>query len=189
MAELDIQEGRPAAAVARLTPLLDQAGLEECDVTALLPVLAAALPDLGRVDEASKLVAQALARARREGLRIFLVEALRVQAQVALRQEQWAEVECSLEEGMAVARAIPYPYAEARILRLDSQRHAALGDRTAAAERLEAALTIFRRLGAATDVACVEGARAALNREWTAEDAGREGRGKDRTGLTTTTDR
>jgi len=131
MAELDIQEGRPAAAVARLTPLLDQAGLEECDVTALLPVLAAALLDLGQVDEASKLVAQALARARREGLRIFLVEALQVQAQVALRQEQWAEVECSLEEGMAVARAIPYPYAEAQILRLDSQRHAALGDRTA----------------------------------------------------------
>jgi len=117
------------------------------------------------------------------------VEALRVQAQISLRQEQWAEAECSLEEGMAVARDIPHPYAQARILRLDGQRHAALGDRTAAAERMEAALTIFRRLGAARDVECVECARAALEREWTAEDAGREGRGKDRTGLTTTTDR
>jgi tetratricopeptide (TPR) repeat protein len=40
LAEIDIQEGRAQAARTRLLPLLDRPGLEECDVTELLPVLA-----------------------------------------------------------------------------------------------------------------------------------------------------
>jgi len=52
MAELDILEGRADAAAARLIPLLDRPGLEECDVTTLLPALAWARLEQGRIDRA-----------------------------------------------------------------------------------------------------------------------------------------
>jgi hypothetical protein len=90
LAELEILEGRPEAARARLAPLLDRPGLEECDVTMLLPVLAWAQLELGQVDLAADAVEQALKRARCEEMRLVLVEALRVQALIALRREQWA---------------------------------------------------------------------------------------------------
>src|SRR6185437_4542823 len=60
MAEIEILEDRPEAARARLAPLLDRPGLEECDVTMLLPVLAWAQLELGHADEAAETVAQAL---------------------------------------------------------------------------------------------------------------------------------
>jgi len=65
MAELDILEGRAAAATARLAPLLDRPSLEECDATTLLPVLAWAYLEQGQVDEAAVVVGRALTRARR----------------------------------------------------------------------------------------------------------------------------
>jgi hypothetical protein len=40
------------------------------------------------------------------------VEALRVQAMVALRRQHWVEAGRALEEGLALARGMPYPYAE-----------------------------------------------------------------------------
>ena len=99
MAELDILEGRPEAARARLVPLLDRPGLEECDVTTLLPVLAWAQLELGQVDEAAENVEQALRRARPEEMRLVLVEALRVRALIALRRERWDEAARSLDGG------------------------------------------------------------------------------------------
>jgi len=152
MAELEIRQGHPEAAVARLEPLLDRPGLEECDVTSLLPVLAWAHLDAGRVEEAGTLVQQALIRARREGMRPTLVEALRLRAMVLMRGERWAAAARDLEEGLALARSIPYPYAEARLLRAESKLYCALGERRLAGERLEEAATIFRRLGAARDI-------------------------------------
>lgn len=162
-AELDIRQGQPEAAVARLEPLRDRPGLEECDVTTFLPVLAWAHLDLGHIDEASILVDQALIRARREGMRPTLVEALRIRALVALQEDRWADAGRDLEEALVLARAIPYPYGEAQILQLDAKRLAALGERTAAAERLGEALTIFRTLGANRDVSAVEGVLAGLD--------------------------
>src|SRR5205823_9008366 len=96
-AELDVLEGRSEAASARLVPLLDRPGLEECDVTALLPVLAWAYLEQGQGERAAETVERALARAQREEMRLVLVEALRVQALVALRQEHWDEATRSLE--------------------------------------------------------------------------------------------
>ncbi len=118
MAELDILEGRPDAGRDRLLPLLDRPGLEECDVTLFLPVLAWAHLELDQMDLAADTVNQALVRARPEEMRLVLVEALRVRAMIALRQEQWDEAASSLEEGLALARSMPYPYAKARLLAL-----------------------------------------------------------------------
>jgi len=150
MAELDVRRGSPAMAIARLTPLLDRPGLEECDVTAMLPVLAWAQLELGRVEHATALIEQALLRIRREGLRLILVEALRVRATIALRAGRWSEATCSLEEGVAAARKMASPYAEARLLQVDGQRLAALGD-PATHDRFHAALRIFEQLGANRD--------------------------------------
>jgi len=104
MAEVDILEGHPEEARARLVPLLDRPGLEECDVTSFLPVLAWAHLELGAVDAAAATVEQALRRARPEEMRLVLVEALRVQALVARRREQWDEAARSLAEGLELAR-------------------------------------------------------------------------------------
>jgi tetratricopeptide (TPR) repeat protein len=161
-AELDVLEGRPEAAGARLLPLLDREGLEECDVTALLPILAWAQLEQGQAEQAAAVVGQALVRARREDMRLVLVEALRVQALIALRQEQWGEAARSLEDGVALVRSMPYPYAEARLLDVYGRLHTQKGEPEAARERLEGALAIFRRLGARTDVERTEQAIADL---------------------------
>jgi tetratricopeptide (TPR) repeat protein len=163
MAEIEILEGRAEAAGARLAPLLDRPGLEECDVTLLLPVLAWAYLELGHVDLAADTVEQALTRARREEMRLVLVEALRVQTIVALRREQWDRAARSLEEGLALAQALPYPHAEARLLHLGGLLHVQQEEVESARERLEAARAIFARLGARMDRERVEQALGALS--------------------------
>jgi transposase len=122
----------------------------------ILPVLAWAELELGRPAEAGEIVERALARARPEGMRLALVEALRVRAVVALRQERWDEAAASVEEGLALARAMPHPYAEARLLYLSAALHRARGEWDRAQERFSAALALFRQLGASGDAAQVE---------------------------------
>ncbi|HET7036178.1 MAG TPA: AAA family ATPase, partial [Thermomicrobiaceae bacterium] len=151
LAEIEILTSHPAEASARLVPLLDRPGLQECDVTMILPVLAWARLELGQPDEAAETVEQALGRARPEGMRLALVEALRVRALIALRQEQWDAAAGSLAKGLALAREISYPYAEARLLCLDAAVWERRGEPAAARERLEAAGAIFARLGARCD--------------------------------------
>jgi tetratricopeptide (TPR) repeat protein len=162
MAELDVLGGHAPAASARLTLLLDRPDVEECDVTALLPVLAWAQLEQGQVEQATATVEQALARARREDMRLVVVEALRVQALITLRQERWEEATRSLEEGVALARSMPYPYAEARLLHVYGRLHIQKGEPEAARERLEAARALFGRLGARTDLELTEVALTAL---------------------------
>jgi tetratricopeptide (TPR) repeat protein len=162
MAELEVQEGCPQAAVVRLEPLLDRPGRAEYDATALLPVLAWAYLEEGRLGEAIATVEQALDRTRREGMRLVLVEALRVQALVEVRQSRWAEAEQALVEGLTLARAMPQPHAEARLLSLEGEMHAQKGEAGRARERLDEALAIFQRLGARTDVERTEQALSAL---------------------------
>ncbi len=119
LAEIDILEGRATAARDRLIQLLDREGLEECDVTMFLPTLAWAHLELGQADLAAHTVEQALIRARSEDMRLVLVDALRVQAMIALRREHWKEAAHCLEEGIALARRIQYSYGEARLRDLE----------------------------------------------------------------------
>jgi tetratricopeptide (TPR) repeat protein len=165
LAELEILAGGPAAARARLVPLLDRPGLEEYDVTALLPVLAWAHLEVGEVTQAGDVVEQAIRRTRPENLRLVLVEALRVQAMVAARLAQWEETERALEEGLSLARSMPYPYAEARLLHLAGKLCIHLGQSETARERLARALAVFQRLGARKDIEQVERDLAAYANE------------------------
>jgi hypothetical protein len=76
------------------------------------------------------------------------VEALRVLGLSEMRRGNDALVERAYEEGLERARAIPFPYVEARILHasglLDRQR----GDVASARVKLSEALAIMERLGA-----------------------------------------
>jgi Flp pilus assembly protein TadD len=94
---------------------------------------------LGAVYQAADLAAQAITQARARHNRLSLVDALRVQGLVLIRQERWEEAERSLEEGLDLARSMPYPYAEGRLLHVYGQMHAQKGERGLARERLEAA--------------------------------------------------
>jgi hypothetical protein len=57
---------------------------------------------------------------------------------------------------VALARSMPYPYAEGRLLHVYGELHVAKGEPVPARERLEAALALFQRLGARKDVERVE---------------------------------
>jgi hypothetical protein len=162
LVELDLLRDRPAEARARLLPLFDQPDGDEHDYSILLWCLALACLQLGEVEEAEQTVARSVARAREEGFRIALVDALRVQALVAIRQEAWDKAAQALEEGLDLARAMPHPYAEARLLHLSGDLHVQQGETALARERLEAALAIFQRLGARKDLERVERAIAEL---------------------------
>ena len=48
-------------------------------------------------------------RARTQGRQIALADALWVRGMVAARQKRWREADDALEEGLAVARAMPSP--------------------------------------------------------------------------------
>jgi tetratricopeptide (TPR) repeat protein len=162
LAERDVLEGRPDLACARLVPLLDRPGLEEVDVDPLLVYLAWATLEQGDEATADQVVTQVVRRLRADNRRLTLVDALRVQAMIATRQRCWAKAEQALEEGLALARGMPYPYAEARLLHVSGALHAQKGEPEPAHQRLEEALAIFRRLGARKDVERVEQATAEL---------------------------
>lgn len=162
LAERDLLAGEPEAARTRLAPLLGSTGLLDKGAAYLQPRLAWALLDLGDVEQAAAQVDQALALARAEQQRLYIVDALRVQAMVRLRQQRWDGVISALEEGLSLARSIHYPYAEGRLLHVYGQMHAVKGKPEPARERLEAALAIFRRLGARRDAERVEQMIAAL---------------------------
>jgi tetratricopeptide (TPR) repeat protein len=156
LAECDLLQGRPEAARTHLLPVLDRSGGEEWNVIPLLPFLAWAHLELGDVPQAEDTLAHAFRRARAGNHRLALVEALRVQALLALQQEDWTAAHGALEEGLALARTMPYPYAEGRFLHLAGLLQQRSGQPEPARTRLREALAIFQRLGARADLERVE---------------------------------
>ena len=114
------------------------------------------------VAAAAEVVGQAVRRARAVTYRRGLVEALWVQAMVATRQGRWEDAECSLAEGLALARSMADPYVEARLLHVYGTMLATKGQPVPARQRLGEALAMLRRLGARKAAAQVERSIAAL---------------------------
>jgi tetratricopeptide (TPR) repeat protein len=164
LAERDLLMGQSRAALERLVPLLDRPGLEELDVTVMLPRLARAYLELDDDAQAAEVAERSVGRARAQGHRVALVDALWAQGMVASRQGRWEEAARALEEGLSLARSMPYPYAEARLLHVYGQMHAQKGEQGPAHERLEEALAILRRLGARVDAERVEQTMVSLPR-------------------------
>jgi tetratricopeptide (TPR) repeat protein len=156
LAERDLLEGRPEAARARLTAALGQEPVQERSETYLLPLLAWGLLESGEVSHAAVVVAQAVARARAEHRWLYLVDALRMQAMVWIRQAAWEQAALALREGLSLARNMHYLYAEARLLHIQGVLHSKQGEMVQARERLEQARRIFERLGARPDIGRAE---------------------------------
>ena len=172
LAALALAQGRPDAARQHLEPLLDRPGLEEFAVTYFLPILAWAHLEAGDLSKAEQTIGQALRRIRAENLNLVLVEALHVQAMILIRQGMDREAEASLREGLTLATAMPYPYAEGRLLHVYGVLHAQQKKPEAARKRLDAALAIFQRLGARKDIEQVERELAACATDRTQYPAG-----------------
>jgi tetratricopeptide (TPR) repeat protein len=165
LAELDILEGRPETARGRLEALLDRPGVgEEEDVMYLLPLLAWAYLALGDLERACRIADDAVRRATSEKRRVYLVEALRVQAMAAIWQKRCRDAARILEEGLSLARSMPYPYGEARLLYEYGMMQTQERNTQQAGERLEEAYAIFSRLGAKKDLKRTQQALAAVGR-------------------------
>lgn len=143
LAELEILQGDVQAAISRLEPLAGRDGGFQVLIDA---TLAWAHLEAGGVVRAAHLAAGAVDRAHETGMLLALVDALRVKGMVRQEQGQRDEAGAIFEEGLALARSLPAPYSEGRIL-------VGLG-------RLEEALLIFWQLGAKEDVERMERALA-----------------------------
>jgi tetratricopeptide (TPR) repeat protein len=156
LAARDLLVGQPARARARLASLLAPGGLEH-DPTAVQVLLAQAQLDLGAVGEAAALISRAVTRARAQGMRALLVEALRVAALVATRQGRGDEAMAAFQDGLTLARHLGYPYGEALLLQASSALAAQTAGPEATGARQAEAQAILHRLGARADLKPVPG--------------------------------
>lgn len=148
LAEDDLLHGQAASARARLEAIMRRLGDQQSFLDAeFLPLLGWAALELGEEERAEGLIAAGIERARTSQHRLALVDALRIQAQLCVRQQRWAEAEAALEEALILCRAMPYPWAEAKALYIFGLLYQAKGEKALARERLEEALAILHRLG------------------------------------------
>jgi tetratricopeptide (TPR) repeat protein/DNA-binding XRE family transcriptional regulator len=140
LAEWELLEGHPETARARLAPHLKEQG----DVWPAA-LLAWAELDLGREDQAEAWLAQSQQWAISTQDRLATVEALRIQARLAMRQQRWSEAQGALEEALGLT--LGQPYEEAKTRYVSGVVAAQHGEPVLARERLEAALAILQRLG------------------------------------------
>jgi tetratricopeptide (TPR) repeat protein/DNA-binding XRE family transcriptional regulator len=160
LAERDLLDGRPEAAHALLMAQLRDPGPGQ--VPHCLPSLLAWVQlELGNVPVAAEQIARAVSDLRGTQRPYELPEALRVQALISTRQGRWSAAQGSLDEALSLTVACP-PRMEARLLHAYGQLYAAKGEPAAAREKLEAALTLFHRLGARRDSTRVEQDLAAI---------------------------
>ncbi len=152
--------GHAEAALARLGPLLRGAGGAAAGYPFPLTIVAQAHLALGQVGAAHDLTVQALQAGQQN--RPLLAEALWLQGKVLIAQRDWAAARRSLDDAVALARQLPYPYTEARALAESATLPGLWCEPEQARERLVAALVIFRRLGAHKDVVQTDNALAAL---------------------------
>jgi transcriptional regulator with XRE-family HTH domain/tetratricopeptide (TPR) repeat protein len=147
LAERDLVAGDPASARARLQPLLEHMRSKPGLVTRILILLAWAYLDIGDVGHAASLTQDAVAGAAAGPQQLELVEALRIAGMVAARRSQWSDAQVALEEALALSQAMPYPYAQARILHTFGLMHLQRRQLELADQSLRAARDICARLG------------------------------------------
>jgi tetratricopeptide (TPR) repeat protein/transcriptional regulator with XRE-family HTH domain len=147
VAETDLLSGRADRVIADLEPLLDKLVGAARGRTPLLPSLAWAYLDVGDPDRATGLLQDGLAHAQFQLDRLTQMEALLVQARVAIRRQRWAAAQSTLESALSLGRAMRSPYAEAKALSVYGLVRLQSGEPEPAREQYEAALAICDRLG------------------------------------------
>jgi tetratricopeptide (TPR) repeat protein/DNA-binding XRE family transcriptional regulator len=145
LAEADLLSGDAERARRRITTFLHDPhpGPTDSDLGSARLLLAWAEGMLGE---------ESLAEMRIEALLavsspLFRVDVLRVQGLLAARQKRWDLGIAAVEEAIARAQAMPFPYAELKALWVYGQLEVARGNPVAARERFEQALLICDRLG------------------------------------------
>ncbi|MBS1877926.1 MAG: AAA family ATPase [Actinobacteria bacterium] len=146
LAHLDLLEGRPEAAVARLQPLHAK-DLPWSYSIPLLTTLGAAHLELGDPASARPYAERAVAAARRSEGWLHGIPALEVMGSVAAPLGTPDLADAVHREGLERARAMPFPYGEAHILRASALFDRERGDEASAEAKLSEALAILRRLG------------------------------------------
>jgi tetratricopeptide (TPR) repeat protein len=154
LADLDLLDGRPHDAVTRLHPVTADRPLPAAeDLTwdtpvELLSVLAKAHLELDDPDGARAYAGLAVDHARRMGAWVQGIHALEVHGLVLARDGHHDLARAAYQEGLDRARAMPFPYGQARLLHahglLDRQQQ----DHAAAHAKFAQALAILERLGA-----------------------------------------
>jgi len=152
LAQVDILEGRAEAARARIEPL---AARQDAELGMLLPVLAWAYLELDEENLARETADRAVEYTRVQEP-VKSVEALRVQGMVFDRYGEADKALGAIQEGLKIARSLPYPYAEARLLQEEASHLLRHGDQEGAQKGFRQALGIFRKLGAQGGVEEVE---------------------------------
>lgn len=147
IAEWDLLAGRPEAARARMEPMLDTADLQEGNALLMYPLLAWAYLDLGDLEQAEAIIAQATTRWERMGGFISQVDVLRVQAMILMRQQRWDEAMAACEASLRMAHAMPYPYGEAKTHFFCGLLLSEQGQMDEAQRHFAAALTLLHQLG------------------------------------------
>jgi tetratricopeptide (TPR) repeat protein len=162
LAELELLTRQTEEAYARLTPLLTRARAESpLHAHRLLWLVAWAQLDLGDHEGA----ARTLEAAPADSMRVSQLDDARVQVLLRIRERRWQEGEATLKDAIALARAMPYPYAEAKALSVYGQLHVARGELEPARKKYQAALTICGRLGEGLYRPHIEQALAEVKRE------------------------
>jgi tetratricopeptide (TPR) repeat protein/transcriptional regulator with XRE-family HTH domain len=164
LAERDLVLGRAGMGAQRLLALLEQPGSSTVHTVSALLLLARAHLAQDEWTAAGEVATRALAQAQATHDRVDLVDALWIQAEVAITQADWDQAMDRLEQGLLLARGLSHPYAEGRLLQSYGVMQARRGEQVAARERLEAAQAIFRRLGARPAAERTEDALADLAR-------------------------
>lgn len=150
LADLDLLEGHPDAALNRLSPLVKEEQSWEYAVS-LFSTLAAVCLQVDDLQGAGNHAQRAVAEARRSGLWVNGVRALEILGRVETCRGNFGTARAALDEGLLRARGMPFPYAEARLLDANTPLDRQEGNFALAEEKRLAALAIFDRLGATRD--------------------------------------
>jgi tetratricopeptide (TPR) repeat protein/transcriptional regulator with XRE-family HTH domain len=157
LANLDLLDGRPQDAVARLHPVsADRPVPAAEDLTwdtpvELLSVLAQAHLELGELDRARAYAGLAVDHARRMETWIQGIRALEVHGMVLARDGHHDLARAAYQEGLDRARTMRFPYGQARVLHAYGLLERQQQDRGAAHAKFAQALAILERLGADND--------------------------------------
>jgi predicted ATPase len=164
MAEVELVQGHAAEARMRLQPIVEAPGYAAYnDVTPLLPLLAWAGMDLGDLSQAEALLERAAPQAEAQRHYLALLDVLRIRGLLCLHRQHWQEGREVLEQALSLARGMPHPYAEAKILYVAGCLETARGDPDTARRHLTAALTICTQLGERLYAEHIERAVSALD--------------------------
>jgi tetratricopeptide (TPR) repeat protein/transcriptional regulator with XRE-family HTH domain len=147
IAELAMVSGHADLAHARLRAALDDFRFNDASLCDALAWYAWAEWELGHTEGARIALGEARQQADKLHARIAYVTIWRVEAIFALADRRWDDAIQALDSLVALAREMPYPYAEAKALHTFGQLHRECGEADQARAHFEQALAILNHLG------------------------------------------